>query len=69
MVAVKPNTKCALIQRSCGYSWRQSLSVNDIGKAIKIIKVRFLIVLFALNYSIMLFQLVLFKATTVKGVI
>lgn len=41
MSAVKPKTKCALIQRSCGYSWRRSLSVNDIGRAIKIIKVRF----------------------------
>ncbi|CAL0333783.1 unnamed protein product [Lupinus luteus] len=40
MVAVKPETKCALIQRSCGYSWRQSLSVSDIGKAIKIIKMQ-----------------------------
>ncbi|KAK8464234.1 hypothetical protein PHAVU_011G154500 [Phaseolus vulgaris] len=38
MSAVKPKTKCALIQRSCGYSWRRSLSVNDIGRAIKIIK-------------------------------
>ncbi|XP_027355618.1 uncharacterized protein LOC113865340 isoform X2 [Abrus precatorius] len=38
--AVKPRTKCALIQRSCGYSWRQSLSVNDIGRAIKIIKMQ-----------------------------
>ncbi|KAI5662694.1 hypothetical protein M9H77_22017 [Catharanthus roseus] len=37
-VAVKPNTKCALIQRSCGYSWRHSLSVNEIGRAIGIIK-------------------------------
>ncbi|GAU35070.1 hypothetical protein TSUD_69930 [Trifolium subterraneum] len=40
MHAVKPETKCALIQRSCGYSWRQSLSVNDIGRAIKIIKMQ-----------------------------
>ncbi|KAI9075632.1 hypothetical protein K1719_042432 [Acacia pycnantha] len=40
MVAVKPRTKCALIQRSCGYSWRQSLSVNEIGRAIKIIKMQ-----------------------------
>ncbi|KAG5020536.1 hypothetical protein JHK87_016391 [Glycine soja] len=38
MSAVKPKTKCALIQRSCGYSWRRSLSVNEIGRAIKIIK-------------------------------
>lgn len=37
--ALRPQTKCALIQRSCGYSWRRSLSVNEIGKAIKIIKV------------------------------
>lgn len=37
-VALKPKTKCALIQRSCGYSWRKSLSVNEIGKAIKLIK-------------------------------
>ncbi|CAI0375882.1 unnamed protein product [Linum tenue] len=38
--AVKPHTRCALIQRSCGYSWRQSLSVNDIGRAIKMIKIQ-----------------------------
>ncbi|ONK65966.1 uncharacterized protein A4U43_C06F2810 [Asparagus officinalis] len=36
--AVRPQTKCALIQRSCGYSWRQSLSVLDIQRAIEIIK-------------------------------
>ncbi|KAL9668602.1 hypothetical protein QQ045_006139 [Rhodiola kirilowii] len=36
--ALKPQTKCALIQRSCGYSWRRSLSVDEIGRAIKIIK-------------------------------
>ncbi|KAK9152602.1 hypothetical protein Sjap_000082 [Stephania japonica] len=39
-VAVRPQTKCALIQRSCGYSWRKSLSVNEIGKAIKLIKMQ-----------------------------
>ncbi|XP_037496164.1 uncharacterized protein YnbB isoform X2 [Jatropha curcas] len=38
--ALKPHTKCALIQRSCGYSWRRSLSVNEIGKAIKMIKMQ-----------------------------
>ncbi|KAK9268725.1 hypothetical protein L1049_000486 [Liquidambar formosana] len=38
--ALKPQTKCALIQRSCGYSWRRSLSVNDIGRAIKMIKMQ-----------------------------
>ncbi|XP_024159097.1 uncharacterized protein YnbB isoform X3 [Rosa chinensis] len=36
--ALNPETKCALIQRSCGYSWRQSLSVDDIRRAIEIIK-------------------------------
>ena len=39
--ALKPETKCALIQRSRGYSWRQSLSVPEIGQAIKIIKASF----------------------------
>lgn len=39
MGALKPQTKCALIQRSCGYSWRRSLSVLEIGRAIKMIKV------------------------------
>ncbi|KAF5478725.1 hypothetical protein F2P56_005263, partial [Juglans regia] len=38
--AVKPQTRCALIQRSCGYSWRQSLSVNQIERAIKMIKMQ-----------------------------
>ncbi|KAL3647059.1 hypothetical protein CASFOL_008027 [Castilleja foliolosa] len=39
-IALKPETKCALIQRSCGYSWRHSLSVDEIGRAIKIIKLQ-----------------------------
>ncbi|RWR84455.1 ynbB [Cinnamomum micranthum f. kanehirae] len=39
-VALSPRTKCALIQRSCGYSWRRSLSVKEIGKAIKMIKMQ-----------------------------
>ncbi|KAJ4980694.1 hypothetical protein NE237_031531 [Protea cynaroides] len=38
--AVRPQTKCALIQRSCGYSWRHSLSVNEIGRAINMIKMQ-----------------------------
>ncbi|KAF5730651.1 hypothetical protein HS088_TW19G00243 [Tripterygium wilfordii] len=38
--ALRPQTKCALIQRSCGYAWRQSLSINEIGKAIEIIKMQ-----------------------------
>ncbi|KAI4374719.1 hypothetical protein MLD38_012682 [Melastoma candidum] len=36
--AVNNHTKCALIQRSCGYSWRRSLSVVDVGRAIGMIK-------------------------------
>ncbi|XP_044318615.1 uncharacterized protein YnbB-like [Triticum aestivum] len=28
--AIRPETGCALIQRSCGYSWRKSLGVDDI---------------------------------------
>lgn len=38
--AVSPQTRCALIQRSCGYSWRRSLSVNEISRAIKMIKLQ-----------------------------
>lgn len=38
-ISLKPHTKCAFIQRSCGYSWRRSLSVDEIGRAIGIIKV------------------------------
>ena len=36
--AVKPNTRLVLIQRSCGYSWRQSLSIEDIKQVIKLVK-------------------------------
>jgi cystathionine beta-lyase family protein involved in aluminum resistance len=36
--AIKPETKLAHIQRSCGYSWRKSLSIVEIEKIIKIIK-------------------------------
>ncbi|TMX04031.1 uncharacterized protein [Solanum lycopersicum] len=38
--SIRPHTKCALIQRSCGYSWRRSLSVTEIGRAIDIIKMQ-----------------------------
>lgn len=38
--AVRPETQCALIQRSCGYSWRKTLTVAEIEAAIIIIKVR-----------------------------
>ncbi|XP_072969240.1 uncharacterized protein [Typha angustifolia] len=36
--SVRPETRCALIQRSCGYSWRRSLSIKEIQRAISIIK-------------------------------
>ena len=36
--AVKPQTRLVLIQRSCGYSWRKSLSIADIEKIIHLVK-------------------------------
>ncbi len=36
--AIKPKTKLVLIQRSCGYSWRSSLSIAEIKEIIKIVK-------------------------------
>jgi cystathionine beta-lyase family protein involved in aluminum resistance len=36
--AIKPDTKLVLIQRSCGYSWRSSLSISEIEKIVKIVK-------------------------------
>ena len=36
--AIKPHTRMALIQRSCGYSWRQSLPIPEIESIIQIIK-------------------------------
>lgn len=36
--AVKPDTRLVLIQRSCGYSWRPSLSIADIEKIIHLVK-------------------------------
>jgi cystathionine beta-lyase family protein involved in aluminum resistance len=36
--AIKPNTKLVSIQRSCGYSWRSSLSIDDIEKMIHLVK-------------------------------
>ncbi|KAL5216120.1 hypothetical protein ABZP36_007521 [Zizania latifolia] len=38
--AVRPETGCAFIQRSCGYSWRKSLSISDIRRAINLIKIQ-----------------------------
>jgi cystathionine beta-lyase family protein involved in aluminum resistance len=36
--SITERTRLALIQRSCGYSWRQSLSVADIEKIVKLVK-------------------------------
>ena len=37
-IAVTSKTRLVLIQRSCGYSWRQSLSVEDIKRIVKSVK-------------------------------
>ncbi|VEP11886.1 conserved hypothetical protein [Hyella patelloides LEGE 07179] len=36
--AVKDRTRLVLIQRSCGYSWRKSLSIEDIERIVKLVK-------------------------------
>jgi len=36
--AVTSKTRLVLIQRSCGYSWRQSLSIEDIQRIVKSVK-------------------------------
>ena len=36
--AITEKTRLALIQRSCGYSWRASLSIAEIEKIVKIVK-------------------------------
>jgi cystathionine beta-lyase family protein involved in aluminum resistance len=36
--AVRENTRLVLIQRSCGYSWRQSLSIAEIEKIVDSVK-------------------------------
>lgn len=36
--AVKPETRLVLIQRSCGYSWRASLSIDDIEEIVRLVK-------------------------------
>ncbi len=38
--AIGPNTRVAFIQRSCGYAWRQSLSLDDIARIVETVKVR-----------------------------
>ena len=36
--SVRNNTRLVLIQRSCGYSWRPSLSIADIEKIVQLVK-------------------------------
>jgi cystathionine beta-lyase family protein involved in aluminum resistance len=36
--AVHPETRMVLIQRSCGYAWRDSLSISDIERIVKSVK-------------------------------
>ncbi|MEM9274645.1 MAG: methionine gamma-lyase family protein [Cyanobacteria bacterium P01_F01_bin.143] len=36
--SISPQTRLVLIQRSCGYSWRESLSIADIEKIVAIVK-------------------------------
>ncbi len=36
--AIQPQTRMVLIQRSCGYSWRPSLSIDDIEKIVYLVK-------------------------------
>jgi cystathionine beta-lyase family protein involved in aluminum resistance len=36
--SVRSNTRLVLIQRSCGYAWRASLSIDQIGRIIEIVK-------------------------------
>ncbi|MFM7615545.1 MAG: aminotransferase class I/II-fold pyridoxal phosphate-dependent enzyme, partial [Synechococcales cyanobacterium] len=36
--AIQPQTRMVLIQRSCGYSWRSSLSIEDIAQIIAVVK-------------------------------
>jgi cystathionine beta-lyase family protein involved in aluminum resistance len=36
--AVRPETRMVTIQRSCGYSWRSSLSIEEIGKIVHLVK-------------------------------
>ncbi len=36
--AILPQTRMVLIQRSCGYSWRESLSLSEIERIVQIVK-------------------------------
>ncbi|MEM6426565.1 MAG: aminotransferase class I/II-fold pyridoxal phosphate-dependent enzyme [Cyanobacteria bacterium P01_D01_bin.128] len=35
---IQPNTRMVLIQRSCGYSWRSSLTIADIEQIVRLVK-------------------------------
>jgi cystathionine beta-lyase family protein involved in aluminum resistance len=37
-VSIRPHTRLVHIQRSCGYDWRPSLSVEEIGKIVRSVK-------------------------------
>ncbi|MGD1928316.1 MAG: aminotransferase class I/II-fold pyridoxal phosphate-dependent enzyme [Leptolyngbyaceae cyanobacterium] len=36
--AIKPETRLVLIQRSCGYSWRRSLTIAEIERIVQVVK-------------------------------
>ena len=36
--AIKPETRMVLIQRSCGYSWRRSLTIAEIKRIVQVVK-------------------------------
>jgi cystathionine beta-lyase family protein involved in aluminum resistance len=36
--AIQPDTRLVLIQRSCGYAWRSSLTIADIAKIVRLVK-------------------------------
>ncbi|MEL6401786.1 MAG: aminotransferase class I/II-fold pyridoxal phosphate-dependent enzyme [Cyanobacteria bacterium J06626_4] len=36
--AIKPKTRMVLIQRSCGYSWRRSLTIAEIERIVQVVK-------------------------------
>jgi len=36
--AIRPETRMVTIQRSCGYDWRPSLSIADIGRIVELVK-------------------------------
>jgi cystathionine beta-lyase family protein involved in aluminum resistance len=36
--AIQPKTRLVLIQRSCGYSWRKSLSIEEIARIVQLVK-------------------------------